>query len=84
MSRREEILTAALSCFLDKGFERTTLGDIRARSGASTGSIYHFFAGKRDLFGQLVVSIYVLPSWAGTGYGPGFNAPVPDLDQALG
>lgn len=44
--RRREILDAALSCFLDAGYLATSMSDIRRRSGASTGSIYHFFAGK--------------------------------------
>lgn len=56
--RREEILSAALSCFLDKGVDRTTLEDIRRRSGASTGSIYHFFSGKDAIFGELVLETY--------------------------
>lgn len=44
--RRAAILDAALDCFLAKGYRATSIADIRARSGASTGSIYHFFAGK--------------------------------------
>ncbi len=56
--RRDEILQAALGCFLDKGVERTTLQDIRRASGASTGSIYHFFSGKDDLFGELLLESY--------------------------
>lgn len=47
--RRRQILDAALACFLDKGYVATSIADIRARSGASTGSIYHFFAGKGAL-----------------------------------
>lgn len=44
--RRTAILEAALSCFLERGFAATTIADIRKASGATTGSIYHFFAGK--------------------------------------
>lgn len=47
--RRRQILDAALACFLDKGYAATSIADIRARSGASTGSIYHFFPGKGAL-----------------------------------
>lgn len=47
--RRRQILEAALACFLDKGFVATSIADIRTRSGASTGSIYHFFSGKGAL-----------------------------------
>lgn len=44
--RRGQILEAALSCFLARGYAATSIADIRLRSGASTGSIYHFFANK--------------------------------------
>lgn len=47
--RRRDILDAALACFLEKGYLRTSMADIRQRSGASTGSIYHFFDGKAGL-----------------------------------
>jgi AcrR family transcriptional regulator len=51
--RRREILESALACFLEKGVEATTLGDIRARSGASTGSIYHLFSSKEEIAAAL-------------------------------
>lgn len=51
--RRREILDAALACFLEKGIESTTLADVRERSGASTGSIYHLFASKEAIAGTL-------------------------------
>lgn len=47
--RRSQILQAALAAFLAKGYSATTIADIRTRSGASTGSIYHFFSGKGAL-----------------------------------
>ncbi|MCC6735377.1 MAG: TetR/AcrR family transcriptional regulator [Bauldia sp.] len=45
-ARREAILAAALGLFLERGYAATSIADIRAASGASTGSIYHFFRGK--------------------------------------
>src|SRR5512139_3034331 len=53
--RRQEILAAARACFLEQGFESTTIDHIRARSGASTGSIYHLFAGKEAILGALLI-----------------------------
>lgn len=47
--RRQTILDAALAAFLERGYLGTSISDIRATSGASTGSIYHFFAGKGAL-----------------------------------
>src|SRR5688572_22391487 len=51
--RRREILEAALACFTELGFAATTMEEIRRRSRASTGSIYHHFSGKDELAGAL-------------------------------
>jgi TetR/AcrR family transcriptional regulator, transcriptional repressor of aconitase len=48
-SRREQILTAALRCFAEKGFQRTSMADIIAASGLSAGAIYLQFAGKQQI-----------------------------------
>jgi AcrR family transcriptional regulator len=48
-TRREDILHAALEAFVEKGFAAATIYDVRRRSGASTGSIYHHFGGKEGL-----------------------------------
>lgn len=48
-ARREAILQAALDVFLERGLFEATVGDIRARSGASTGSLYHHFKGKEGI-----------------------------------
>ena len=56
-SRREEILAAALACFTSAGIDDTTIAEIRRRAGATTGSIYHFFAGKDALVGALYVEV---------------------------
>ena len=51
--RRQKILSAALRCFAEQGYEATTLGQIRERSGSSTGSIYHLFASKEEIAGAV-------------------------------
>ena len=51
--RPAAILTAALQCFSDRGFAATTVEEIRRRSGASIGSIYHHFGGKEALAAEL-------------------------------
>jgi AcrR family transcriptional regulator len=53
--RRQAILDAALHCFSTIGYDQTTLADIRAEAGASTGSIYHHFKSKE----QLAASLYL-------------------------
>lgn len=62
-ARRHDILAAALQCFLDRGYAATTIGDIRRASGASTGSIYHFFPGKPAIAGALLER--AVAGWAG-------------------
>jgi len=52
-ARRDEILGAALQCFHDLGYEKTTIADIKARAKASTGSLYHHFSSKEQLFAEL-------------------------------
>lgn len=52
-TRKREILAAALACFSSKGYDATTLADIRERAGASTGSIYHHFVNKAELAAAL-------------------------------
>ena len=52
-SRREAILEAALDCFANYGFAKSTMDDIRVRAGASTGSLYHHFKSKEQLAAEL-------------------------------
>ena len=51
--RRRDILRAALACFSEIGFSRTTMADICRRARASTGSLYHQFASKEELAAEL-------------------------------
>jgi len=51
--RRRQILGAALACFSEIGFARTTMADIRRRARSSTGSIYHQFESKEHLAAEL-------------------------------
>lgn len=53
--RRRQIIQAALSCFIEIGFLDTTIEDIRNRSKASNGSIYHHFRSKE----QLAAAVYL-------------------------
>lgn len=54
-SRRQAILSAALACFNEKGVAQTTVDDIRQRSGASTGSLYHHFRDKDAIAATLYI-----------------------------
>lgn len=54
-ARRQTIIQAALACFVELGFANTTVEDVRRRSGASNGSLYHHFTNKE----QLAVAVYL-------------------------
>lgn len=53
--RRQAILDAALECFVERGVGATTIEDVRVRSGASVGSIYHHFDSKEGIAAALYV-----------------------------
>jgi AcrR family transcriptional regulator len=53
--RRERILAAALDAFSERGYTATTIADVRERSGASVGSIYHHFGDKEGIAAALYV-----------------------------
>lgn len=55
LQRQRRILNAAIECFTRVGFDATTLKEIRSRSGASIGSIYHHFSSKQELAAALYV-----------------------------
>jgi AcrR family transcriptional regulator len=51
--RKSSILAAALAVFAEKGIEAATIEDIRRRSQASVGSIYHHFGTKEGIAAAL-------------------------------
>ncbi len=48
-STRTRILDAALACFLQDGYEQTTVAAIRKRSGVSNGALFHHFPTKEAI-----------------------------------
>jgi AcrR family transcriptional regulator len=48
-ARRDQIVDAALRCFAQKGFHRTSMADVIAESGMSAGAIYLHFDGKQQI-----------------------------------
>lgn len=48
-ARREQIVEAARALFAERGFSRTTMADVVAASGLSTGAVYHYFPSKDEL-----------------------------------
>lgn len=84
--RRGQILEAALGCFLERGYHGTSLADIRAASGASTGSVYHFFKGKGAIATALIeaaVSGWGAEARAGAASGSGAEQAIRASVQGL-
>jgi AcrR family transcriptional regulator len=48
-ARRQQIAEAAAALFAERGFSRTTMADLVAASGLSTGAVYRYFPSKADL-----------------------------------
>ncbi len=55
LDTRTRILDAALACFLEAGYEQTTVARIRERSGVSNGTLFHRFATKEAIADALYV-----------------------------
>ncbi len=56
-SRREEILDAAASVFAERGFSATTMDAVGAACGVSGPALYHHFASKESILGEMLVAI---------------------------
>jgi AcrR family transcriptional regulator len=55
-ARRQAILDAGLHLFVERGLGGASVEDIRLRSGASVGSIYHHFGSKEGIAAALYAS----------------------------
>lgn len=47
---RKKIIKTARQLFLEQGFHQTTIRQITQKSGISTGTLYHFYQDKEDIF----------------------------------
>jgi AcrR family transcriptional regulator len=55
--RREELKTIAAQLFAARSFAAVTMDDIGAAAGVSGPALYHHFASKEALLGEMLVSI---------------------------
>jgi AcrR family transcriptional regulator len=53
-ARPNEILSAALACFTDRGFANTRLDEVARRAGVTKGTLYLYFHNKEELFEAVV------------------------------
>ena len=67
-ARPGELLAAALSLFVEKGFAATTVEAVAARAGVSKGTLFLYFPSKVELFQAVVRENIVgrLSEWAQT------------------
>src|SRR5512138_2812357 len=51
--RREQLMDAALSSFVERGFYGTSIPEIAERADVAAGTIYHYFDSKEALVNEL-------------------------------
>ena len=80
-ARREHILAAARRCFLRQGFHETSMQDLFAEAGLSSGSVYLYFTSKDDVILAIaeenmrdVVAVLHELAASGSGAGESFGA----------
>ena len=63
--RPGELLQAALSLFVEKGFAATRAEEIAARAGVSKGTLFLYFPSKEDLFKAVIQEniVQLFPLW---------------------
>ena len=60
-ARPQELLSAALDLFVERGFASTRLEDVARRAGVSKGTLYLYFTNKEELF-KAVVRENIVPA----------------------
>src|SRR3546814_7359817 len=53
LTPQQEILQVAAECFMEQGFNATSIDDVARRMNATKGRIYHYYASKTDLFFEI-------------------------------
>ena len=53
--RKKEIREAAKKCFLNKGFQLTTMEDVITEVGMSRGGVYHHYASTNEMLKDLML-----------------------------
>ena|SRR5258705_2050207 len=82
-ARPEEIITAALEVFAERGFSATKLEDVARRAGVTKGTIYLYFANKEALFKALIRQTIVPVLAQGEAVAQSFTGSARDLFEKL-
>jgi AcrR family transcriptional regulator len=59
--RKQQILDAALEVFVKSGYTAATIPQIAKNAGVAAGTIYIYFASKRELFIAVIENLIVTP-----------------------
>jgi AcrR family transcriptional regulator len=82
-ARPEEIITAALAVFADRGFAATTLEDVARKAGVTKGTIYLYFENKDALFKALIRQTIVPVIAKGEAIAQAFTGSARELFERL-
>ena len=82
-ARPEEIITAALEVFADRGFAATKLEEIARRAGVTKGTIYLYFENKEALFKALIRQTIVPVIAQGEALAQSFTGSARELVERL-
>ena len=82
-ARPEEIVSAALEVFADRGFAATKLEDIARRAGVTKGTIYLYFDSKEALFKALIRQTIVPVIAQGEAVAQSFTGSARELFERL-
>ncbi|AZG13642.1 TetR/AcrR family transcriptional regulator [Cupriavidus pauculus] len=82
-ARPQELVAAALTLFVERGYAATRLEDVAAAAGVSKGTVYLYFANKEELFKTVVRENMVLALAKGTEVVDTFQGSTPELLREL-
>ena len=57
---KENLLKAALAMYARKGYHKTTVDEIAAEAGLSTGIAYRYFKNKKDILLSVINSFVIV------------------------
>ena len=78
-ARPQELLSAALGLFVERGYAATRLEDVARRAGVSKGTLYLYFTNKEELFKAVVREHIVHAIGAAEQTVAGFDGPTAQL-----
>lgn len=82
-ARPHELLDAAMSLFVEKGFAATRSEEVAARAGVSKGTLYLYFPSKEDLFKAVIRTHLTAPIAEGQARADQFEGPSAELLRSL-